>query len=192
MCSTECGYEARLCDFRCIWCKVTVHEGCLDLLPEVCDLGCYRDFIIPPNCVKLKLAGMRPRRQPVVSSVRAPESETWTPLIVIGNRKSGAGDSALIQSAFRGVLNPGQVIDVNVVKPEEVLEWINLLPNHVCRILVCGGDGTVGWILNTIEKLKLKPQPVVGILPIGTGTDNSKICVSKTFLEMRVVAEVES
>ena len=112
---------------------------------------------------------MRPRRQAVVSHVRPPENVDWMPLIVIGNRKSGAGDSALVQSAFRAFLNPGQVIDVNVVKPDEVLDWVALLPHHTCRILVIGGDGTVAWILNVIEKLDLKPVPAVAILPIGTG-----------------------
>jgi diacylglycerol kinase (ATP) len=169
VCQKECGHEPKLCDHRCIWCKKTVHEDCLPQLSDICDLGHLRNFIIPPNCVKVKLVGMRPRRQFVASAVRPPEIPDWTPLIVIGNRKSGSGDSAHIQSAFRRVLNPGQVIDVNSVKPEEVLDWINLLPEHTCRILVCGGDGTVGWILNTIEKLKLHPRPAVAILPIGTG-----------------------
>ncbi|XP_055345761.1 diacylglycerol kinase epsilon-like [Paramacrobiotus metropolitanus] len=175
ICHDECEIEDHLTDFRCIWCKITVHTRCVDFLNDICDLGPYRDFIIPPNCIKLKLVGLRPRRQTVVSAVRAPENAHWMPLIVIGNRKSGAGDSSSILGAFRNVLNPGQVIDVNVVKPEEVLEWINLLPNHVCRILICGGDGTVGWILTTIDKLKLKPRPAVGIIPIGTGNDLSNV-----------------
>ncbi|OQV24043.1 Diacylglycerol kinase epsilon [Hypsibius exemplaris] len=175
VCFKECGHAPRLCDFRCVWCKRTLHEDCLPQLPEECDLGPHKQFIIPPNGVKVKLVGIRPRRQTVVNSVRPPEAADWTPLIVIGNRKSGSGDSAAIMSTFRRVLNPGQVIDVNSVKPEEVLDWINLLPEYTCRILVCGGDGTVGWILNTIEKLKLNPRPAVAILPIGTGNDLSNV-----------------
>jgi len=39
------------------------------------------------------------------------------------------------------------------------------------RVLVAGGDGTVNWILSTINNLKMNPQPAVGILPLGTGND---------------------
>ena len=37
------------------------------------------------------------------------------------------------------------------------------------RILVCGGDGTVGWILSVLDELKLKVS--VAVLPLGTGND---------------------
>lgn len=29
----------------------------------------------------------------------------------------------------------------------------------------------VGWILSVLDQLKLRPQPPVGILPLGTGND---------------------
>ncbi len=49
------------------------------------------------------------------------------------------------------------------------LELFGRLPN--VRILVCGGDGTVGWILSEIDSLGLYPTPPVAILPLGTGND---------------------
>ncbi|VDO06759.1 unnamed protein product [Rodentolepis nana] len=49
------------------------------------------------------------------------------------------------------------------------MELFGRLPN--VRILVCGGDGTVGWILSEIDSLALYPSPPVAILPLGTGND---------------------
>lgn len=40
-------------------------------------------------------------------------------------------------------------------------------------MLVCGGDGTVGWVLGVLETIRHKlacSEPAISIVPLGTGT----------------------
>ncbi|KAK9852565.1 hypothetical protein WJX84_009673 [Apatococcus fuscideae] len=41
------------------------------------------------------------------------------------------------------------------------------------RIMACGGDGSVTWVLQSISDLDLKPRPPVGVIPLGTGNGMS-------------------
>jgi diacylglycerol kinase family enzyme len=43
------------------------------------------------------------------------------------------------------------------------------------RVLVAGGDGSVGWVLTEMDKLNLHHKAVVGVLPLGTGNDLSQV-----------------
>lgn len=169
VCEETAGDGPGLRDLRCVWCQRKVHKGCQEQIDELCDYGPHKNLIVPPERV---VAGKRGRRNQVVSHLLLPEkSSSFHPLIVVGNNKSGNSDGAAVLSAFRRQLNPAQVVDLADNKMEEALEWCVLAGSVRCYVLVCGGDGTIGWVLNTVDKLKLANPPAIAIFPLGTGND---------------------
>ncbi|KAK8943080.1 Diacylglycerol kinase 1 [Platanthera zijinensis] len=52
--------------------------------------------------------------------------------------------------------------------PEHGLHLFKKVPHF--RILVCGGDGTVGWVLDAVDKQNYESPPPVSILPARTGS----------------------
>lgn len=115
-----------------------------------------------------------------------------TPVLVFINPKSGGNQvsvsvslfhstmlTSLFVSAFKKgakllqkfqwLLNPRQVFDLTQGGPKLGLELFRKVPN--LRVLACGGDGTVGWVLSILDQINFVPPPAVGVLPLGTGND---------------------
>jgi len=94
-----------------------------------------------------------------------------TPLLVFVNPASGGrqGQAALTQ--LRALLSEHQVVDLTLgqTNVDESLASFRTVGRF--RVLVCGGDGTVGWVLSTLDRLRLDYTPPVAILPLGTGND---------------------
>lgn len=93
----------------------------------------------------------------------------------IANSKSGDNTASDVLAAFRSILNPIQVFELSAYGPGSALNLMSKMSSTQCRVLVAGGDGTVGWISTEISKKKISPLPEVCIMPIGTGNDLSRV-----------------
>jgi len=100
---------------------------------------------------------------------------TCTPALAFVNSYSGGNQGKLIREELKQLLNPVQVIDISESgQPEKALKQFGLLPR--LRLIVAGGDGTVGWVLNSWDKCfnyNVMPPPIA-IIPLGTGNDMAR------------------
>uniref|UniRef100_A0A8C3LK78 Diacylglycerol kinase n=1 Tax=Chrysolophus pictus TaxID=9089 RepID=A0A8C3LK78_CHRPC len=148
----------------CSWCKLAFHNKvtCFMLhhIEEPCSLGAHAAVIVPPTwIIKVK----KPQNSLKTSTRRKKRTSFKRKASKRGN------DGTKVLQMFMWYLNPRQVFDLSQEGPKDALELYRKVPN--LRILACGGDGTVGWILSILDELQLTPQPPVAVLPLGTGND---------------------
>uniref|UniRef100_A0A8B9HJ60 Diacylglycerol kinase n=1 Tax=Astyanax mexicanus TaxID=7994 RepID=A0A8B9HJ60_ASTMX len=179
----------------CSWCKQAYHNKVtcfmLQQIEETCSLGAHAAVIVPPSWIirvrrqQASLKSSKRRKKTSLKNkgskkgaedgkwkhfiVKPIPSQLMKPLLVFVNPKSGGNQGSKIIRSFMWFLNPRQVFDLSQGGPKDGLEMYRKVPN--LRILVCGGDGTVGWILSVLDDLQLNPQPAVAVLPLGTGND---------------------
>ncbi|XP_030199471.1 diacylglycerol kinase eta isoform X1 [Gadus morhua] len=165
VCDKTCGSVLRLQDWRCLWCKAMVHTACTDLYPRKCPLGQCKVSIIPPTALNsIDSDGFWKATCPPSCA---------SPLLVFVNSKSGDNQGVKFLRRFKQLLNPAQVFDLVNGGPHLGLRLFQKFDNF--RILVCGGDGSVGWVLSEIDKLNLHKQCQLGVLPLGTGNDLARV-----------------
>ncbi|XP_036401222.1 diacylglycerol kinase eta-like isoform X1 [Megalops cyprinoides] len=165
VCDKTCGSVLRLQDWRCLWCKAMVHTACMDLYPRKCPLGQCKVSIIPPTALNsIDSDGFWKATCPPSCA---------SPLLVFVNSKSGDNQGVKFLRRFKQLLNPAQVFDLINGGPHLGLRLFQKFDTF--RILVCGGDGSVGWVLSEIDKLNLHKQCQLGVLPLGTGNDLARV-----------------
>nr|BAA04135.1 diacylglycerol kinase [Drosophila melanogaster] len=115
--------------------------------------------------------GKEEKKEPRAFIVKPIPSPEVIPVIVFINPKSGGNQGHKLLGKFQHLLNPRQVFDLTQGGPKMGLDMFRKAPN--LRVLACGGDGTVGWVLSVLDQIQppLQPAPAVGVLPLGTGND---------------------
>ncbi|KAJ3695388.1 hypothetical protein LUZ60_000765 [Juncus effusus] len=113
------------------------------------------------------------------------------PLVVFVNSKSGGRHGPELKERLHELMSEEQVFDLQTVQPPDFVNYglacLEQMAAHgdTCakdtreklRIVVAGGDGTVGWVLGSLRELyerKREPVPPTGIIPLGTGNDLSR------------------
>uniref|UniRef100_T1JKZ6 Diacylglycerol kinase n=1 Tax=Strigamia maritima TaxID=126957 RepID=T1JKZ6_STRMM len=98
------------------------------------------------------------------------------PLLIFVNVKSGGCQGSELITSFRKLLNPYQVFDLENGGPLPGLYVFRHVRDY--KILVCGGDGTIGWVLQCLDNVGQDSEcqsPPCAIVPLGTGNDLARV-----------------
>ncbi|KAL7735910.1 hypothetical protein ACLKA6_002359 [Drosophila palustris] len=156
----------------CRWCHMMLHNRCASSVKKECTLGEFAELIVPPTAI---CPAVLDRQRSVNQANKAthfqitPPDELSCPLLVFVNPKSGGRQGDRILRKFQYMLNPRQVYDLSKGGPKEGLTLFKDMPNF--KVICCGGDGTVGWVLEAMDTIELVTQPAIGVIPLGTGND---------------------
>ncbi|XP_037809708.1 diacylglycerol kinase eta isoform X6 [Lucilia sericata] len=165
VCKKTCGSVLRLQDWRCLWCRTTVHVACRPNMAISCPMGPAKLSVVPPTCVH---SIGNDDSWDVVSP-----KGNFSPLLVFVNSKSGDNQGVKFLRRFKQLLNPAQVFDLISTGPGLGLRLFRHF--EMFRILVCSGDGSVGWVLSEIDRFSMHKQCQVAVLPLGTGNDLARV-----------------
>ena len=163
----------------CLWCSQNCHRQCWENLNDndndiKCDYGKYKNIIVRPQWLH-RVSNSPSRFRARFSDDIDARNTSLTPLIVFINKLSGGQKGEKIYNQLVRLLNPRQVFVLqNDETIKQALDIYSSLRNT--RILICGGDGSVGWILSSLaDAFTALNNPPVSICPMGTGNDLSRV-----------------
>jgi diacylglycerol kinase (ATP) len=101
-------------------------------------------------------------------AARVEKAEEDAPIAVFVNRKSGGRRGTDVLKTLRTSLKaPHKVFDTSQIAHAE-------LDARTSKVLVCGGDGTVGLVSDALREKNTGALPMA-ILPLGTGNDLARV-----------------
>uniref|UniRef100_A0A673BBW0 Diacylglycerol kinase n=1 Tax=Sphaeramia orbicularis TaxID=375764 RepID=A0A673BBW0_9TELE len=149
----------------------SLHNKCASNVKPECDGGALRDHTLLPSyiCPVVLVRMIFSALLNLTNRDDITPLPGTHPLLVLVNPKSGGRQGERVLGKLRYLLNPRQVYTLDQGGPMVGLNFFHDVPDF--RVLACGGDGTVGWILDCIDKANFARHPPVAILPLGTGND---------------------
>ncbi|CAB1347029.1 unnamed protein product [Coregonus sp. 'balchen'] len=154
-----------------------LHNKCASNIKPECDGGALRDHTLLPSYICPVVLD----RHSVVKRGEGDSPPSSSPDNTNQSFKfTGDGQALQVSKSspehlqwvlrkFQYLLNPRQVYSLDRGGPMVGLNFFHDVPDF--QVLACGGDGTVGWILDCIDKANFAKDPPVAILPLGTGND---------------------
>ena len=119
-------------------------------------------------------------------AVSAPRNAGEYTVIAFVNSASGGGEGKALFKCLQDHLGESFVIDLHSCGPGNMPEdsLLKYARDPMVRLLACGGDGTCGWILSSLDKVwasicsdgeaKYNDHLPLAIMPLGTGNDLSR------------------
>ncbi|KAL7714154.1 Diacylglycerol kinase [Entamoeba marina] len=160
VCNKQVGTSATLTDYRCCFCGMFVHAACIPEAPARCHHGVFGKYIIKPQQTKQLDNG----------KFKATYSKSTLPMIFFVNKKSGNLLGKFLLTQAKRHFSLLQVCDI-LNGFDDTFEFIKDYYNDFIAV-ICGGDGTVGWVMNEFYDRGLHPK--IFVIPLGTGNDFSQ------------------